>query len=110
MYLSNWFLINQIDPKEFYRIFMEWTIDAYDWVMVPNVYGMGQYNGKMLTRVYFSSSNYIRKMRNYKGEWCEIWDVLYYNFINKNIKLLQHNYATSRQVNHWLNKKIKKKS
>ena len=35
MYLGNWFLINGKHPKEVHRIFMEWTIDAYDWVMVP---------------------------------------------------------------------------
>ena len=31
MFLSNWYLINMIKPKEVYRAFMEWTIDAYDW-------------------------------------------------------------------------------
>jgi deoxyribodipyrimidine photolyase-related protein len=104
MYLSNWFLINQIDPKEVYRIFMEWTIDAYDWVMIPNIMGMSQYadGGKMMTRMYFSSSNYILKMSNInKGEWCKIWNAIYYSFINKHYELLKHNYATSRQAAHW---------
>jgi deoxyribodipyrimidine photolyase-related protein len=107
MYLSNWLLINQIDPKEVHRIFMEWTVDAYDWVMTPNVMGMGQYadGGKMMTRMYFSSSNYILKMSNMvKGDWCEIWDAIYYSFINKHYDLLKHNYATSRQVAHWKKK------
>ena len=67
-----------------YRIFMEWTIDAYEWVMVPNVYSMSQYadGGMMMTRPYFSSSNYILSMSDYKKDvWCAIWDTLYYNFI-----------------------------
>jgi len=112
MFLSNWFLINQIHPKEVYRIFMEWTVDAYDWVMVPNVMGMGQYadGGMMTTRIYFSSSNYILKMSDIKkGEWCEIWDAIYYSFIAKHYKLLKHNYATSRQVAHWTKKTDKEK-
>ena len=73
------------------------SIDAYEWVMEPNVYGMSQHSvGQlMMNRPYFSSSNYIFKMSNYKksdenikiklGEdeytWYEIWDALYYNFI-----------------------------
>lgn len=110
MYLGNWFLINMIDPKEVYRIFMEWTIDAYDWVMVPNVMGMSQYadGGRMMTRIYFSSSNYIDKMSTFKKskteDWWKIWDAIYYSFINKNIGILENNYATARQVKHWKNK------
>ena len=62
-------------------------IDAYDWVMVPNVYGMSQYadDGTMVTKPYVSSSNYIRKMSFYeKGDWCDVWDGLYWRFIDKN--------------------------
>jgi deoxyribodipyrimidine photolyase-related protein len=115
MYLGNWFLINQVDPKEVHRIFMEWTIDAYDWVMVPNVMGMSQYadGGKMMTRIYFSSSNYIDKMSNFKRkkdeEWWKIWDAIYYSFIHKHYDLLKNNYATSRQTIHWKNKSEKEK-
>jgi len=112
MYLGNFLLISQIHPSHVYRLFMEWTIDSYDWVMVPNVYGMTQFadGGIMMTRIYFSSSNYIFKMSNYKkstksdDKWWEIWDALYYNFINKHYNLLSKNYATSRQALHWKNK------
>ena len=116
MYLGNWFLINQVDPKEVHRIFMEWTVDAYDWVMVPNVHGMSQYadGGKMMTRIYFSSSNYIDKMSNYKKKkdeiWWKYWDAIYYSFINKHQDILSKNYATSRQVSHWKKKTEKEKA
>ncbi|ADO67182.1 putative photolyase [Cafeteria roenbergensis virus] len=115
MYLGNFLLISQVDPNEVYRIFMEWTIDSYDWVMVPNVYGMSQFSdgGLMMSRTYFSSSNYIQKMSNYKKsanlEWWKIWDALYYNFINKHQKILKKNYATSRQVAHWTKKSKEEK-
>jgi len=103
MFLSNWLLLNQIDPNDVYKIFMEWTIDAYDWVMVPNVYGMGQSASNiMMTRIYFSSSNYILKMSNFKkGPWIEIWNSLYYMFIEKHRRLLLSNYATVMQVKHY---------
>jgi deoxyribodipyrimidine photolyase-related protein len=108
MYLGNWFLINQIDPKEVYRIFMEWTVDSYDWVMAPNIYGMSQYaDGGMITsRIYFASSNYIIKMSKFKkdNKWDKIFDAIYYSFIDKHYELLKKNYATSRQTIHWKNK------
>lgn len=113
MYLGNYLLINLFHPNVAYQLFMEWTVDSYDWVMVPNVYAMSQFadGGQMMTRIYFSSSNYITKMSNYKKnkntEWDKIWDALYYNFINLHQHILRKNYATSRQVIHW-NKKTKK--
>jgi len=108
MFLSNWLLLNKIHPKEVYRIFMEWTIDAYDWVMVPNVFGMGQAaTDIMMTRIYFSSSNYILKMSNFKNDetnWVKTWDAVYYNFIKDNKIKLASNYATAMQVKHYTNK------
>ena len=106
MYLGNFMLICQYNPKDIYKIFMEWTIDAYDWVMVPNVFGMSQYSTNiMMTRPYFSSSNYILRMSNYKKDkWTIIWDALYYNFINKHQNILKKNYAIANQVKNWNNK------
>ena len=107
MYLGNYLFLCMINPQDVYEIFMEWTIDAYEWVMVPNVYGMSQFadGGLMMTRPYFSSSNYILKMSDYsKDEWCKIFDCLYYNFINTHQKYLKSNYATSRQVYFWTKK------
>lgn len=85
MILGNFMLLCEFDPDEVYRWFMELFIDAYDWVMVPNVYGMTQYadGGLITTKPYISGSNYIRKMSSYrKGEWSEIWDGLYWRFIH----------------------------
>jgi len=85
MVLGNFMILCQFNPNEVYRWFMEMFIDAYDWVMVPNVYGMSQFSdgGLFATKPYISSSNYIKKMSNYKNDsWCETWDSLYWNFIN----------------------------
>ena len=85
MILGNFMLLCEFDPDEVYRWFMELFIDAYDWVMVPNVYGMSQFadGGLMATKPYISGSNYILKMSNYrKGPWQEIWDALFWRFMS----------------------------
>lgn len=93
MILGNFFLLCEFDPDEVYRWFMELFIDAYDWVMVPNVYGMTQFadGGLMTTKPYISGSNYIFKMSDYKKTktaqsevgWDLIWDGLFWEFMNK---------------------------
>ncbi|MEX0849626.1 MAG: cryptochrome/photolyase family protein [Candidatus Dependentiae bacterium] len=86
MVLGNFMLLCEINPNDIYRWFMEFFIDSYDWVMVPNVYGMSQYadGGSMTTKPYISGSNYILKMSDYKkGKWCETWNALYWHFIYK---------------------------
>ena len=86
MVLGNFFLLTELDKDQVFKWFMEMFIDAYDWVMFANVYGMSQYSyPEMMTKPYISSSNYILKMSHYhKGEWSEIWDGLYWRFIDKN--------------------------
>ena len=86
MVLGNLMLLCEIHPDAVYRWFMEMFIDAYDWVMVPNVYGMSQFadGGLMATKPYLSGSNYLRKMSDYKaGPWCDIWDALFWRFLAK---------------------------
>jgi deoxyribodipyrimidine photolyase-related protein len=85
MVLGNFMLLCEFDPNEVYRWFMELFIDAYDWVMVPNVYGMTQFadGGLMTTKPYISGSNYLLKMSDYeKGEWTTIWDGLFWRFMH----------------------------
>lgn len=94
MVLGNCMLLCEYSPDSVYEWFMALFIDAYDWVMVPNVYGMSQYadGGMMTTKPYISSSNYIKKMSSYKsGEWCSIWDGLYWRFILKHKTVIQKN-------------------
>ncbi|MHB0753936.1 cryptochrome/photolyase family protein [Polaribacter sp. M15] len=86
MILGNFMVLCEFDPDEVYQWFMELFIDAYDWVMVPNVYGMSLFadGGMMSTKPYISSSNYIMKMSNYKkGDWQQTWDGLFWTFMDK---------------------------
>lgn len=85
MVLGNLMLLCEFDPDEVYRWFMTLFIDAYDWVMVPNVYGMSQFadGGLMATKPYISGSNYLMKMSDYeKGDWQLIWDALFWRFMH----------------------------
>jgi deoxyribodipyrimidine photolyase-related protein len=94
MILGNFFLLCEIYPDHVYRWFMELFIDAYDWVMVPNVYGMSQYadGGRITTKPYISSSNYVRKMSDFApGSWCDVWDALFWRFVNKHKKVFASN-------------------
>ncbi|MCX2575382.1 cryptochrome/photolyase family protein [Pedobacter sandarakinus] len=86
MILGNFMLLCEIDPNDVYQWFMELFIDAYDWVMVPNVYGMSQFadGGILATKPYISGSNYLIKMSDYpKGKWQEVWDALFWRFMDK---------------------------
>src|SRR6056300_119604 len=86
MVLGNFMLLCEFDPDEVYKWFMELFIDSYDWVMVPNIYGMSQFadGGLMSTKPYISSSNYIYKMSDYnKNDWDKVWDGLFWRFMDK---------------------------
>lgn len=85
MILANFMLLCEFHPNQVYQWFMEMFIDSYDWVMVPNVYAMALYadGGGITTKPYISGSNYILKMSDFKrGPWCEVWDALYWRFID----------------------------
>ena len=111
MVIGNFMFLCEIQPDDVYKWFMEFFIDSYDWVMVPNVYGMSQFadGGLMSTKPYISSSNYIMKMSDYKkGEWQKIWDGLYWRFIYKNQSFFKSNPRLSMMVR-TLNKMDKQK-
>ena len=85
--LGNLMLLCRFHPRRVYDWFMELFIDAYDWVMVPNVHGMSQFGdgGMFTTKPYISGSNYVRKMSDFpKGDWCDTWDGLFWMFVHDN--------------------------
>ena len=101
MIISSVMLMTEISPKEVYKWFMELFIDSSHWVMEPNVYGMGLFadGGSIATKPYISGSNYILKMSDFqKGEWCDIWDGLYWRFIDKNRNYFSKNHRMSIMV------------
>lgn len=101
MVLGNFMLLCEFDPDEVYRWFMEMFIDSYDWVMVPNVYGMSQFadGGLMATKPYISGSNYLMKMGDFeKGDWQPIWDGLFWRFMHTHREFFLKNPRLSMLV------------
>ena len=95
MLIGNLMLLCGFHPDRIYQWFMDLFVDAYDWVMVPNVYGMSQFadGGLFTTKPYLSGSNYVRKMSDYpKGDWCDIWDGLFWSFIHRHQGFFRSQY------------------
>jgi deoxyribodipyrimidine photolyase-related protein len=102
MVIGNFMLLCEFDPKEVYQWFMELFIDAYDWVMVPNVYGMSQFadGGLMSTKPYISGSNYLMKMSNFtKGDWQQTWDGLFWRFMHQHRNFFLQNPRLGMLIN-----------
>ena len=86
MVLGNLMTLCEIRPHSAHRWFMEMFVDSSEWVMGPNVYGMGIFSdgGIFATKPYICGSNYLLKMSDYsKGPWCDTVDGLYWRFIDK---------------------------
>ena len=94
MIISNIMTLCEVHPQSVYRWFMEMYVDSSEWVMTPNVFGMGTFadGGIFSTKPYICGSNYILKMSDYqKGPWCDTMDGLYWSFIAKNIEAVRKN-------------------
>ncbi len=68
MLMSNLALLTDVNPQEFLDWMRRSFIDAADWVMVPNVIGMGLHadHGTMMTKPYVAGGAYIKRM----GQFC----------------------------------------
>lgn len=98
MVIANLMNLAMIAPDEVFEFFMTYYIDAYDWVMVPNVYGMGlnSDNNTFATKPYICGSNYWLKMSDYsKGPWCDVVDGLYWQFVHRHRMMLAANPRTA---------------
>ena len=101
MILANIMNLCEINPNQVYKWFMEMFIDSSEWVMTPNVYGMGLFSdgGIFATKPYICGSSYFSKMMDFKkGNWCLIMDGLYWRFIEKNRSFFKKNPRLSMMV------------
>ena len=109
MILSNIMNLCEIHPKQVYKWFMEMFVDSSEWVMSPNVYGMGLFSdgGIFATKPYICGSSYFLKMMHFKkGPWCDVMDGLYWKFIDKNKKFFLKNPRLAMMVR--VSEKMKK--
>ena len=111
MLLSNLALITGTNPQEFLDWMREVFIDATEWVMVPNVIGMGVHadGGAMMTKPYAAGGAYISRMSNYckpcvynpklrVGEDACPFTTLYWDFLDRHKETFVKNHRMSQQV------------
>ncbi|MBL8187072.1 MAG: cryptochrome/photolyase family protein [Acidobacteria bacterium] len=104
MVLCNFALLAGIQPRAVNEWFLDSYIDAYDWVVTPNVIGMGLCadGGVVGTKPYIASAAYINKMSDYcggcqydakqrTGEAACPFNALYWNFLLRFEKQLRAN-------------------
>jgi deoxyribodipyrimidine photolyase-related protein len=105
MVLSNLATLCGFSPRELADWFWIAYIDAYDWVVEPNVLGMGTYSdgGVTSTKPYVSGAAYIDRMSDYckgcalnpkksTGEGACPFTALYWNFLERNAETLSGNF------------------
>lgn len=104
MVLGNFALLAGVQPKQINQWFWEFYLDAYDWVVTPNVIGMSQFadGGFVATKPYCSGAAYIDKMSDYckscayspkekTGEKACPFNYLYWDFLMRNEAKLRPN-------------------
>ena len=112
MVLSNFSNLTETDPRELNRWFHLAYVDAYEWVVLPNVVGMSTFadGGVLASKPYVSSGNYINKMSDYckhckykiskkTGEDACPFNYLYWNFIDKQRETFTKNGRANFMVN-----------
>lgn len=115
MILGNFLLLAGIQPREAHDWFLEMYIDAHEWVMAANVFGMALHadGGFMATKPYAGSAAYISRMSNYcagckfdpekkSGTGACPFNVLYWDFYDRHTARFGKNPRTSMMVKSWL--------
>jgi len=111
MIVCNFCLLAGVDPAAVAEWFLACYFDAYEWVVLPNVIGMGLNadGGKIATKPYIASANYINRMSDYCGtcryspkqrtgpDACP-YNSLYWNFLIENETALRANPRAGQNV------------
>jgi deoxyribodipyrimidine photolyase-related protein len=114
MILGNFALIAGLEPVATNDWFWSMFIDAYDWVMVPNVIGMALHadGGDVGTKPYAAGANYINRMSDYcggcrydpkraVGEDACPFNALYWDFIDRHAARFARNPRMAVIVRSW---------
>lgn len=122
MVLSNYANLTETDPRELFRWFWYAYVDAWEWVVLPNVLGMSTFadGGKLASKPYIASGNYINKMSDFcancsysvsekTGEKACPLNYLYWNFVSNHKDAFMENGRVSFMVNMYEKKSIEEK-
>ena len=114
MVLGNFALLAGVNPREVQDWYLVVYADAYEWVELPNVAAMILYadGGKLASKPYAASGNYINKMSNYcagctyspskkTGEGACPFNPLYWHFMDRHRERLEQNHRIGRIYATW---------
>jgi deoxyribodipyrimidine photolyase-related protein len=114
MVLGNYFLLGGYEPQAVLRWYTEMYLDAYDWVMAPNVLGMILFadGGFFATKPYAAGAAYQEKMGNHcascrfdpkkkEGPDACPFHYLYWNFFGQHAKRFGKNPRIGMMVSLW---------
>ncbi|WP_340586627.1 cryptochrome/photolyase family protein [Erythrobacter alti] len=114
MVLGNFALLAGLDPQQVQDWYLVVYADAYEWVELPNVAAMILYadGGKLASKPYAASGNYINKMSDYCKECtyspsiktCEgacPFNPLYWHFMHRHRDRLESNPRIGRIYSTW---------
>lgn len=111
MVLGNLALLTGVVPQQMVEWMWASFVDGAEWVMLPNVLGMGLYadGGRMATKPYAAGGNYINRMSDYCGD-CRFdpkkrvgpdacpFTTLYWHFLDGARDVLGSNHRMGRQL------------
>lgn len=109
MVIANLATLAGIDPQQLTDWMWRSYVDGAEWVMVPNVVGMGTFadGGRMSTKPYVSGGNYINRMTDFCGD-CRFgkskrtgddacpFTTLYWDFLDRHQDRLRDNHRMAR--------------
>lgn len=104
-------LLLGVQPSQIHQWYLAVYVDAVEWVELPNTLGMCQYvdGGKLASKPYIASGNYIHKMSNYctqcafnykdsVGETACPFTTLYWDFLIRHQETLNNNARMGLQL------------
>jgi deoxyribodipyrimidine photolyase-related protein len=114
MVLGNFALIAGVRPQEINDWFLFAYVDAFDWVVSPNVIGMSQYAdlGSFTSKPYASGGAYISRMSNHclgcefnpkksVGDDACPFSSLYWDFLDRHLERFSKNQRMSMVLAGW---------
>ncbi len=114
MVLGNFALLAGCKPRDVQDWYLAVYADAYEWVELPNVAAMVLYadGGKLASKPYAASGNYINKMSDYckeckysvskkTGEGACPFNPLYWHFMDRHRDRLEQNHRIGRIYSTW---------